>query len=179
MAKKLQTDEWLFAATLGLALFGVVMVYSASAVMAAKQNGSQFHYVVRQGVWTLVGLAAMLGASRFNYGLLRSTTVVYGLLGLAVLMLLAVFAFPPVNGARRWIRVGSFTLQPSELSKLALAIFLARFLERRAGEEGAFLRTFVPSVAVTGLLVLLVVVEPDFMSPPSAGFPQSVNVRAS
>ncbi|HEX8473185.1 MAG TPA: putative lipid II flippase FtsW [Pyrinomonadaceae bacterium] len=161
MAKKLQTDEWLFAATLGLALFGVVMVYSASAVMAAKQNGSQFHYVVRQGVWTLVGLAAMLGASRFNYGLLRSTTVVYGLLGLAVLMLLAVFAFPPVNGARRWIRVGSFTLQPSELSKLALAIFLARFLERRAGEEGAFLRTFVPSVAVTGLLVLLVVVEPD------------------
>jgi cell division protein FtsW len=76
-------------------------------------------------------------------------------------MLLAVFAFPRINGAHRWIKLAGFSVQPSELSKLALAIFLAYFLEQRAGEEGSFWRTFVPCMAVTGLLALLVVAEPD------------------
>ncbi|HEX8852514.1 MAG TPA: FtsW/RodA/SpoVE family cell cycle protein, partial [Pyrinomonadaceae bacterium] len=158
MARKLQVDEWLFAATVGLALFGVVMVYSASAVVAANQNQNQYHYVVRQGVWTLVGLGVMLWAMQFDYNRLRSPVIVYGLLGLSAVLLVAVFAFPPINGARRWIRLpGGFTMQPSEVTKLALTIFLARFLERRAGEEGSFWRTFVPCVLVTGVLAGLVI----------------------
>jgi cell division protein FtsW len=92
---------------------------------------------------------------------LRNQYLVYGLLGLTLVLLLAVFAFPPINGARRWIRFQGFTLQPSELAKLALVLFLARFLERRAGEESALWRTFVPCVGVAGLLVGLVIVEPD------------------
>jgi cell division protein FtsW len=76
-------------------------------------------------------------------------------------LLVAVFAFPPINGARRWIRFAGMSMQPSEISKLALAIFLARFLERRAGREGEFWGTFVPCVALTGLLAVLVVAEPD------------------
>jgi cell division protein FtsW len=162
MARKLQTDEWLFAATVGLALFGVVMVYSASAVVASQQNLGQYHYVARQGVWTLIGLGVMLWAMRFDYGRLRSPVIVYGLLALTVVLLLGVFAFPPVNGARRWIRLpGGFTMQPSEVAKLALAIFLARFLERRAGEESAFWRTFVPCLLVTGVLAALILKQPD------------------
>lgn len=161
MARRLQADEWLFAAIVALALFGVVMVYSASAVVAAEENQSQYHYVVRQGVWTLAGLGAMLFAMRMDYRVLKSGAVVYSLLALTVLLLLAVFAFPPINGARRWIRLGGFSAQPSELAKLALALFLARFLERRAGEEGSFWRTFVPSVAVAALLAVLIVAEPD------------------
>jgi cell division protein FtsW len=162
MAKKLQADEWLFAATVALALFGVVMVYSASAVVAgAEANKTQYHYVARQAVWTMAGLVAMYAGLRLDYRLLKSPAVVYGLLGLTVVLLLAVFAFQPINGARRWIRFGGFTAQPSELAKLALAVFLARFLERRAGDEGSFLRTFAPAVAVSGLLALLVVAEPD------------------
>ncbi|MCA1591570.1 MAG: putative lipid II flippase FtsW [Acidobacteria bacterium] len=162
MAKKLQADEWLFAATAALALFGVIMVYSASAVVAAsEQNHSQYHYVVRQSIWTLAGLCAMLLAMRFDYRLLRHPFIAYGLLGLSVVLLVAVFAFSPVNGARRWIKLAGFSMQPSEIAKLALAIFLARFLERRAGDEGSLRRTFVPCMAVTGLLALLVVKEPD------------------
>ncbi len=161
MARKLQADEWLFAATVGLALFGVVMVYSASAVMAEQQNHNQYHYVVRQGLWTLIGLGAMIGAMQFDYGRLRDPRIVYGLLGLSLVLLVAVFMFPAVNGARRWIRFSSFTFQPSEVAKLALAIFLARFLERRAGEEGSFLKTFMPSILAAGVLMLLVVKEPD------------------
>jgi cell division protein FtsW len=161
MARKLQADEWLFAATAGLALFGVVMVYSASAVMAETQNHNQYHYVLRQGMWTLAGLGAMWAAMRVDYQVLRSPVIVYGLLGLSIVLLAAVFAFSPVNGARRWIRFLSFTLQPSELAKFALVVFLARFLERRAGDEGSFRRTFVPCITVAGLLLGLIVAEPD------------------
>lgn len=162
MARKLQADEWLFAGAVALALFGVIMVYSASAIVATGENHSQYFYVIRQGVWTLIGLGAMWAGMRFDYGRLRSPLIANGLIITAFVLLVAVFAFPPINGARRWIRfAGIFSLQPSEISKLALAIFLARFFERRAGEEGSFWRTFVPSVALTGLLALLVVAEPD------------------
>jgi cell division protein FtsW len=161
MARKLQADEWLFAGTIALALFGVIMVYSASAIVAATENHSQYFYVVRQGVWTLAGLLAMWAGMRFDYGRLRNEKLAYGLLGLTVVLLVAVFAFHPINGARRWIRLAGFSLQPSEISKLTLAIFLARFLERRAGREGEFWATFVPAVLVTGVLALLIVAEPD------------------
>ena len=145
----------------GLALFGVVMVYSASAVIAFQQTGSQYHYVIRQGMWTIIGLGVMIAAMHFDYGRLRDKKIVYGLLLLSILLLMAVFAFSPVNGARRWIRFGGFSVQPSELSKIALTIFLAYFLERRAGEEGSFLKTFLPCVSVTGILAILIVREPD------------------
>jgi cell division protein FtsW len=161
MARKLQADKWLFAATAGLALFGIVMVYSASAIMAQEENGNQYYYVIKQGVWTAFGFGAMLLAMQFDYQRLRDRRIVYGLLGVTTLLLLAVFAFPRINGAHRWIRLAGFSLQPSELSKLALAIFLAYFLEKRAGEEGSLLRTFVPCMAVTGILAALILKEPD------------------
>ncbi len=161
MSRKLQVDEWLFAATAGLALFGVVMVYSASAVIAANQNGNQFHYVIRQGIWTMLGLAAMFVAMRIDYRILRDARVVFPLLGITIVLLLAVFGFSPTNGARRWIKLKSLRVQPSELAKLSLVIFLARFLERRAGEEKSFTRTFMPCAGIVSLLVILVVAEPD------------------
>jgi cell division protein FtsW len=162
MARKLQADEWLFACVVALALFGVIMVYSASAIVAATENHSQYFYVVRQSVFTGIGLIAMLAGMRFDYGRLRDPKIVYGLLALSFVLLVGVFAFSPINGARRWIHVGrSFSMQPSEVTKFALALFLALFLERRAGREGEFWRTFVPAVAVTGMLALLVVAEPD------------------
>jgi cell division protein FtsW len=162
VAKKLQADEWLFAATAALALFGVVMVYSASADISFHQFGSQYYYVARQAVWTVGGLALMLAASQVDYRLFSRRFVVIGLLVTTVLLLVAVFGFPPVNGARRWIRLpGGFTFQPSEFSKIVLAIFLARLLERRAGEEASFKRTFVPCLVVTGVLAGLVAKEPD------------------
>jgi len=162
MARKLAPDKWLFAATTGLALFGVVMVYSASAVIAQKENGNQFHYVLKQGVWVAIGFFVMLLAMQFNYQQLKNRRVVYGLLFLCTFGLLGVFAFSPINGAHRWLKFPGFSMQPSEISKLALIIFLAYFLEKRAGEEGDFWRTFVPCGLVTGSLAALIVLEPDF-----------------
>ena len=161
MAKKLYPDTWLFAATIGLALFGVVMVYSASAVLAQSENHGSFYYVIKQAIWTSIGLVAMLIAMQVDYHRLRDRRVVYGLLTLTVFMLLAVFAFPAINGARRWIKFQGFSVQPSEVSKLALAIFLAYFLEKRFGEEREFWRTFIPCGMVTAVLAGLIVLEPD------------------
>ena len=161
MAKKSTPDKWLFAATVGLALFGVVMVYSASAVLAQNENHGQFFYVVKQGIWTLIGFVVMFAAMQFDYKHLKNRRVVYGLLVVTIVMLLAVFAFPRVNGAHRWIKLSRFSIQPSEVAKLTLAIFLAYFLERRAGDEGRFWQTFVPCGMATGALAVLVVLEPD------------------
>ena len=162
MARKLAPDKWLFAATTGLALFGVVMVYSASAVMAAKENSNQFFYVVKQGIWVFVGFIVMLMMMQFNYQLLKDRRLVYFLLVVTSIALLAVFGFSDSNGAHRWIKLPGVSLQPSEASKLALIIFLAYFLEKRAGEEGDFWRTFLPCGAVTAWFAGLVVIEPDF-----------------
>jgi cell division protein FtsW len=161
MARKLAPDKWLFAATAGLALFGVVMVYSASAVLAAKENGNQFFYVLKQGVWVFIGFMVMLLMMQFNYQQLKSRRLVYGLLLITVVALLAVFGFTSSNGAHRWIKLPGVSLQPSEVSKIALIIFLAYFLEKRAGEEGDFWRTFVPCGFITAMLAGLVVIEPD------------------
>lgn len=161
MARKLAPDKWLFAATTGLTLFGVVMVYSASAVMAEKDNGNQYYYVIKQGAWVAIGFVVMLLAMQFNYQQLKNRRIVYGLLLVSTITLMGVFAFSSSNGAHRWLKFPGFSVQPSELSKLALAIFLAYFLEKRAGEEGDFWRTFIPCCIVTGWLAALVVVEPD------------------
>ena len=161
MARKLAPDKWLFAATTGLALFGVVMVYSASAVLAAKENGNQFFYVLKQGVWVFIGFIVMLLMMQFNYQQLKNRRLVYGLLLITGVALLAVFGFTSSNGAHRWIKLPGVSLQPSEVSKLALIIFLAYFLEKRAGEEGDFWRTFVPCGFITAMLAGLVVIETD------------------
>ncbi len=163
MARKLYPDKWLFAATVGLALFGVVMVYSASAVRAQSENHNQFYYVIKQGIWTGIGFIVMLGAMQLDYRHLKRSRVVYVTLVVTALMLMAVFGFGKVNGAHRWMKFGGLlSIQPSEISKLTLAIFLAYFLEKRAGEEGQFWRTFVPCGVVTSLLAAMVVMEPDF-----------------
>jgi cell division protein FtsW len=161
MPQKLQIDKWLFSATIGLALFGVVMVYSASAVIAIQENHSQFHYVIKQGVWTLIGFAALFLAMRFDYQRLNRGWIIYGLFLLTILLLVAVFAFPPINGARRWIKLSGFSVQPSEVAKLSLAMFLAYFLNKRAGEETSFWKTFLPCMIVLGIVAGLVVKEPD------------------
>ena len=162
MARKLAPDKWLFAATVGLALFGVVMVYSASAIIAARENQNQFHYVLKQGVFVAIGFFVMLLMMQFNYQQLKSRRVVYGLLLICTIGLFGVFAFSATNGAHRWLKFPGFSLQPSEVSKLALILFLAYFLEKRAGEEGDFWRTFLPCGMVTGWLAALIVIEPDF-----------------
>src|SRR5688572_25154995 len=138
MVSRLKTDWFMFALAAGLALFGALMVYSASAMIAVRETAgaSQFTYFYKQFAFTLAGLAVMFAASRVDYRRLEASVAVYGIFALTVLMLIAVFAFPEINGARRWIRIGPFSIQPSEMAKIALPIFLAYFLTRNEDRVG-------------------------------------------
>jgi cell division protein FtsW len=161
MTKKVRTDWLMFAIAAGLALFGAIMVYSASAMIALKESGSQFTYFFKQFGFTVAGIAVMYIVSRVDYRKYQSPYFVYGLIALTVVLLMAVFAFPPINGARRWIRFAGFSLQPSELTKIALPVFLAYFLTKNEKSVGEIKETVLPCVAGLVLLGGLVFMEKD------------------
>lgn len=163
MTKKLRIDWFLFAIAAALALFGAVMVYSASAMIALKETEgvSQFTYFYKQFGFTIVGLAAMYGISRIDYRLYQDKTIVYGILIVTGVLLLAVFGFPSINGARRWIRVPGISLQPSEIAKIALPIFLAYFLTKNEKTIGDLKETVLPCLGVLAGLGALIMLEPD------------------
>jgi cell division protein FtsW len=153
----------MFALAAGLALFGAMMVYSASAMIAVRESGgaSQFTYFYKQFGFTLAGLAVMFAASRVDYRRLSHPVVVYTIFIVTVVLLVAVFAFPEINGARRWIRMGPFSIQPSEIAKIALPIFLAYFLTRNEDRVGEIKSTVIPCVGALVLLGGIVFIEPD------------------
>lgn len=163
MAKKLRIDWSLFVVAAGLALFGVVMVYSASAMIALKETdgASQFTYFYKQAGFTVAGLVVMLLVSKIDYRLYGEPYIVYGVLLLTILLLLAVFGFPPINGARRWIRMPGVSLQPSEIAKIALPLFLAYFLTKNEKTVGEIRGTVLPCLVVLGALGALILLEPD------------------
>jgi cell division protein FtsW len=161
MAKKLQHDKWLFLVTVGLALFGLVMVYSASAVTAMEKNNNQYFYVMKQAVWTAIGLGLMLYAMNRDYHKWQDRRLIGIGLVVTLLALLAVFAFPRINGAHRWIRLLGFSAQPSELAKIVLTVFLAYFLELRGRKVTSFWTTFLPCGIITAVLAGLILAEPD------------------
>ncbi|HYP49728.1 MAG TPA: putative lipid II flippase FtsW [Pyrinomonadaceae bacterium] len=167
MAKKLRIDWFLFAIAASLALFGAVMVYSASAMISLRETqnnpegASQYLYFYKQIAFTAVGLAVMYLATKFNYRLLQNSTVVYGLLILTAILWIAVFFFPPINGARRWIRFPGASFQPSELAKIALPVFLAYFLTKNEKNVGSIRETDVWCVLVFSILSGLILFEPD------------------
>lgn len=153
----------MFALAAGLGLFGAMMVYSASAMIAVKETGgtTQFSYFYKQIGFTLAGLVVMFAASRINYKLFEKPIAVYSISVLTVILLIAVFAFPEINGARRWIRMGPVSLQPSEMAKIALPIFLAYFLTRNEDRVGELKSTVIPCVGALAFLGGLVFIEPD------------------
>lgn len=167
MAKKLRIDWFLFAITAGLALFGTVMVYSASAMISLKETAenpdgaSQFAYFYKQLAFTVAGLAVMYATSKIHYRFYQSRWVVYGILTVAVVLLFAVFGFPAINGAQRWLRFSGMSFQPSEIAKVALPVFLAYFLTKNEKTVGELRETVLPCLVVLGLLGGLVIFEPD------------------
>jgi cell division protein FtsW len=161
MAKKLRMDWWLFAVSLALALFGVMMVYSASAMIAMRENSNQYSYVTKQLIFTIIGVVLMLGLSQVHYKRLENEWLIIGCLSITIILLAAVFFFPPTNGARRWIKLAGFTFQPSEVAKPVLSLFLAYFLTRNEKTVGQFKQTILPCLMVLALLSAMILVEPD------------------
>jgi cell division protein FtsW len=161
MARKLQSDKWLFLATLALVCASVVMVYSASALVALERYQQPYLFVTKQVLWALLGVAVMSIVMRIDYRTYRNERLIWALLGLVSILLVAVLFSRPVNGARRWFAVGGLGIQPSELAKLALILFTALVLERRMHRINEINYSLVPIGLVTGVLVSLILLEPD------------------
>ena len=153
-------DPVLLTVILALTGFGIVMVYSASAIYAAQKYGSPDYFLRRDLVWALMGLVAMTVAARIDYGVWRRWT--YPALGVTVALLGSVLVVGSrINGARRWFHVGGLSFQPAELAKLALILYLAYSLAKKAEKVKSFTVGFVPHMAVCGLMMLLLLKQPD------------------
>jgi cell division protein FtsW len=145
--------------TLALVAFGLVMVYSATSAPATLARTDPMSYLKKQGVYALIGVALMMAASRFDYRRLR--LLAPGLVLLALSGCLAVLVVGSrINGARRWIEVGPATFQPSELAKLAVAVWAAAYLCKRPAPR-TLRELWRPIGVLLGVFCLLILAEPD------------------
>lgn len=162
MARQLQSDRILFGTVVALVLFGALMVFSASAVTATAKFGRSDYFLIRQLAWAGAGLVAMVILMHLDYHRLASPAVVFPAVALELMLLVFVLFADRSHNTRRWLHLGSASLQPSELSKIILVIFLAYFLEQRQSAVNDVKYTLLPVGLVAGVSMALVVAEPDF-----------------
>ena len=168
MPRRLESDRWLFVVTLVLCLFGAVMILSASAVTAENQYGRSYIFLLRQSVWLVIGLFGMFVLMRTDYRKLREPAIVYSVVCAVLLMLVGTLFLDKSHATHRWIKFGPVNIQPSELAKLAVILYLAWFLElKRRGKAAmefckeGFLQTVLPAAGPVLVCVLLILAQPD------------------
>lgn len=161
MAKRVSVDRWLFIVTLVLVFVGLVMVFSASAVMAKERYGSGYYFLLKQLGWAVAGLIAMIVGMRVDFRRFKHPAVVFSVLGVTTLLLISVFFLDRSHNTHRWIHLGGFSLQPSELAKPALILFMAYFLESRIKSMDDLRNTLLPAIIPTLVFVGLIVFQPD------------------
>ncbi|MBZ5574505.1 MAG: putative lipid II flippase FtsW [Acidobacteriia bacterium] len=161
MAKRVSVDRWLFTVTLLLIFVGLIMVFSASAVLAKERYGSGYFFLLRQLGWATGGLLLMVLAMKIDYRRYKHPAVVFSLLGLTTLTLISVFFLDRAHHTHRWIHWGPLSFQPSEMAKPALILFLAFFLEGRSKAMDDWRNTILPAVVPTLVFIGLIVFQPD------------------
>lgn len=168
MPRRLENDRWLFIVTLALCLMGAVMIFSASAVTAEHEYGRSYIFLARQAAWLAIGLAGMFALMRTDYRRLREPAVVYCFLCLVGLMLVGAFFFDKSHATHRWIRFGPIGIQPSEIAKLAVILYLAWFLDLKRRSAASmefrkedFLHNVLPAIGPILVCVALILAQPD------------------
>ncbi|NPC68625.1 putative lipid II flippase FtsW [Corallococcus sp. AB004] len=158
-------DPILLCAVLALVTLGLVMTYSASAVLAQDKLGDSLYFLKRQLSAAGIGLVAMAVAMKLGWR--KLARLAYPLLLVAIVLLIAV-AIPGIGttagGARRWIRLPGFSLQPAEIAKFAWLVYLSYSLAKKREKVATFSIGFLPHLALCGILVLLCMLQPDFGS---------------
>ena len=162
MAKRVGVDKWLFSMVLLLVLFGLVMVFSASAVLAKATLGSPYSYVSKQALWAGLGLIALFTLMRVDYRYYNNARIIFSSMGLTGILLSVVFAMRDSHATHRWIKFGGmFTFQPSELAKPIIVFFLAWFLQTRIHMIDNLRESIVPAAIPPLLYIALILKEPD------------------
>lgn len=144
-----------------LLLVGLIMIFSASSALAYSREGDSYFYLKKQALWVLVGFAAMIFFSRFDYHRLRHLTLLIMATNVIFLGMVFVPGFGrAAGGASRWLNLGPLSFQPSELAKLAVILYVADFLTKKR-KELKDLSTLIPLFVATGLIVFMILFQPD------------------
>jgi cell division protein FtsW len=161
-------DRWLFGVTVVLCLSGAVMIFSASAVTAEKEYAHSYYFLVRQAAWLILGLLGMFALMRTDYRRLREPAVVYTTVCVVLLLLVGTLFLDKSHATHRWIRFGPLGIQPSELAKLAVILYLAWFLDQKRRSKAAmefckqdFLQIILPAAGPVLIYVCLILAQPD------------------
>src|SRR5262249_22864752 len=165
MPRKMSPDYWLFLVVLALLGLGVVMVYSASAILATDRFRDAHFFLKKQLFWAVLGLGVMWGVMPIAYR--RWRPLVTPLLALSFVLLVLVLVPPfghSINGTRRWLRWGAISVQPTELAKLVLVLYLADFLARRQAAIGSLWRGALPPLRAAAGVAGLILLQPDLGS---------------
>ena len=161
MPKRVVFDRWLFFTAAAVAVFGLFMVGSSSNFIAMNELESASGYLIKHLVFLLVGFAGLFAALSFPYQRLANPMLVVGSVLGTIVALLLVLAMPARGGAHRWFFLGPVQVQPSEIAKLAIVLFMAWMLSRKDERIGEFQAVALPSMLVVGVICGLVVIEPD------------------
>ncbi len=155
-------DYLLLASTIALLVLGTLMVYSASFVVAHNEFNDDAYFLVRQLIWIAAGLVGMFLAARIDYRRWRglSLPIMFLCIGMLVLVLVPGIGSSSY-GAVRWIKLGPVQIQPSEIAKLAMTLYLADWLARRGPIVKQFRKGLLPFAIIVGIIALLVAVQPD------------------
>jgi cell division protein FtsW len=162
MAKLVGVDKWLFFTTMVLVVAGLAMVFSASAVVDQERYHSAYTFVLTQAIWAGLGVLALLVLMHVDVSRYKSPRFIYPAVCITTALLVLVFLMPGSHHTHRWIRFGNFfTLQPSEIAKPVLVLFLAWFLHKRLDAMRDWRRTLLPAALIPVLFIGLVVRQPD------------------
>lgn len=155
-------DLHLFGVTVGLVVFGLVMIYSSSAIFAAQDYNNSWYFFEKQLLWAVVGFAGMLCMMRTNYHRLQPVSRVLLVISLVSLLLVLTGVFGrEVGGARRWIKFGVVSFQASELAKIGIIVYIADYFDRKQSRICKSFRGVIPLLGIIGMVCGLVLVEPD------------------
>jgi cell division protein FtsW len=162
MAYKPSGDKILFITTAFLTIFGLVMVYSASSVVASSRHGMSSYFFLKQLAHAGLGFLLLILLMNVDYHVFQRPKVIRALLIICAVFLVIVLAQPAVNGAHRWLRYGRFiSFQPSEIAKLIVLIFIAAYLHKHEAEINRPIRGLLPLGLVVGVFAALIAKEPD------------------
>jgi len=157
-------DALIMGTVIALIAFGVVMVYSSSAVFAYQKFHNGQYFLIRQAIFAAIGLPVILLLTRFDYHRIRPFTRLFLIVSLVLVFITATPLGRTFGGAARWLNLGFVSIQPSEIAKLALICWLANSLSKKSEKIKTFSIGFLPHVIVTVLLMTLCLSQPDFGS---------------
>ena len=158
-----EVDFMLLTVTIGLAVYGLIMVFSASYYFSISESGNPFYYLIRDGIWVVLGLVLMCIGLLIDYRVWNNKKLILGLLGICLLLLILVLT--PVgttaNDASRWIKLGPISIMPGEIAKMGMIFFIAWFCAENPRKIRSFTRGMLPILAVTGVFALLIIKQPN------------------